>query len=139
MTNLEVLARKLSVLAEFSRRARRRRPSSAEALVQDVELLDALSMALLVCIQEAIDIAFHIVVDERWGTPNSYGESFAMLVQNGVLSPELGSAMSNAVGLRNRLAHGYAGVDAARLWAELPRGLDALDEYARRIGGFLSK
>lgn len=29
--------------------------------------------------------------------------------------------------LRNRIAHGYASVDFARIWAELPSGLEALN------------
>jgi len=47
--------------------------------------------------------------------------------------------MAGAAGLRNRLAHGYASVDPERLWAELPQGLDALDEYARGVGAFVAR
>ena len=139
MTSAEVASRKLAVLVEFSRRARRRRPDTAQSLAEDAERLDALSMALLVAIQEAIDIAFHIVSDQRWGTPGSYAEGFQMLADNGAISAELASAMIRATGLRNRLAHGYASVDAERLWAELPTGLDTLDAYARAMGAFVSR
>ena len=39
--------------------------------------------------------------------------------------------------VRNRIAHGYASVDHARLWAELPAGLDALALFAVRVAAWL--
>jgi uncharacterized protein YutE (UPF0331/DUF86 family) len=50
-------------------RSRRRRPVSVDVLRKDVDLQDALAMSLLVAIQEAVDIAFHIAADEGWGVP----------------------------------------------------------------------
>jgi uncharacterized protein YutE (UPF0331/DUF86 family) len=136
VTNVELVSRKLAALIEFSKRARRRGAVSAEAVASDPERQDALGMALLVAIQEAIDLAFHIVADERWGSPGSYAEGFAILEQHGVITAELAQAMTNATGLRNRLAHGYASIDVPRLLAGLPQGLDALDAFARAIGAF---
>jgi len=139
MTSAEVVSRKLATMVEYLRRARARRPGTAEELTRDVDRIDALGMAILVAVQEAIDVAFHVVVDERWGTPASYAESFELLAAHGVITSELAARMAAAAGLRNRLAHGYASVDPDRLWAELPRGLDALDEYARAVGAFLAR
>lgn len=133
------MSRKLVVLIEYAARARRRRPPSAELLEGNTELMDALGMALLVAIQEAIDIAFHIGTDERWGSPGSYAEGFELLAKGNVITGELALEMTRAVGLRNRLAHGYATVDVARLWAELPTGLDALDRYAQAIAAFSAR
>jgi uncharacterized protein YutE (UPF0331/DUF86 family) len=137
MTDAEVVLRKLSVLEDHLRRARRRRPASADDLVADQDLQDALAMSLLVCIQEAADIAFHIAVDEGLGLPGSNAEAFEALARNGIITPDLARAMGSAVGLRNRLAHGYATLDIPRLWAELPAGLDAIDRYVRAIGELL--
>lgn len=110
-----------------------------EELAADTERQDALGMALLVAIQEAIDLAFHVVTDERWGTPQSYADGFDLLAKGGVIDPELALEMTRATGLRHRLAHGYATIDLPRLWAELPRGLDALIEYAQAIGAYASR
>ncbi len=40
--------------------------------------------------------------------------------------------VTGVAGVRSRIAHGYASVDHARLWAELPAGLDALALFAVR-------
>lgn len=137
MTDAELVVRKLAVMREHVARARRRRPSGVEALRGDVDLQDALSMSILVAIQEAIDIAFHVVADEGWGTPASYAESFDLLARHGVMDIALADALTRGVGLRNRLAHAYATLDLERLWTDLPAGLDALDRYAEAIARFV--
>ena len=42
-------------------RARRRRPGSVDVFRHHLDLQDALALSLLVAVQEAIDVAFHIV------------------------------------------------------------------------------
>jgi uncharacterized protein YutE (UPF0331/DUF86 family) len=88
---------------------------------------------VLVAVQEAIDIAFHVATDEGWGVPATYAESFDLLAQRGVVSPEVARALAGAASLRNRIAHAYASVDVERFWKELPDGLDALERFAEGI------
>lgn len=133
MTDAELVLRKLAVLEQHIGRAAQRRPSSADALKKDDLLQDALSMSVLVAIQEAIDIAFHIVADEGWGLPASNAEAFERLAERGVIDAALSTRLAAASGLRNRIAHGYAGVDVDRLWQELPAGLDALEQFVRQV------
>ena len=137
MTDSELVIQKLAVLRDHLARSRRRRPVEVDRLRDDVDLQDSLSLSVLVAIQEAIDIAFHIVSDEGWGAPASYAESFDLLQRHGVIDAALARVLSGAVGLRNRVAHAYATLDIERLWAELPAGLDALERYAQAIATFL--
>lgn len=133
MTDVTLVLRKLSVLREHAGRARRRRPERFDEIARDEDLQDALAMSLLVAIQEAIDIAFHVASDDGLGLPASYAEAFDLLGRHGVLEADLTASMVQAAGLRNRLAHGYAGIDVERLWEELPAGLDALDRFAAAV------
>jgi uncharacterized protein YutE (UPF0331/DUF86 family) len=139
MTDIELVLRKLATLQDHLQRARRRRPETIEALTADQDLQDALLMSLLVAIQEALDIAFHVAADEAWGVPGSYAESFEILARNGVLNGELAQGMAGAAGLRNRIAHGYATLDLPRLWVELPHGLEVLERYAQALAIFLGR
>jgi len=139
MTDIDIVLRKLAVLRDHVLRAQRRRPASADILIDDLDLQDALCMSLLVAIQEAIDIAFHIAADQGWGVPSSNAEAFEIISRNGVLSTELAQAMGRAAALRNRIAHGYASVDLARLWAEIPAGIDALNQYAGKVAELLQR
>lgn len=137
MTDPILVLQKLATLREHIERSRRRRPASADVLRDDVDIQDALAMSLLVAIQEAADIAFHIASDEGWGVPSSYADGFAILARRGVIDVALADALARTVGVRHRIAHGYATLDVERIWAELPAGLDVLDAYARAIARFL--
>ena len=137
MTDPGLVLHKLGVLREHVERVRRRRPASAELLRTEVDRQDALAMSLLVAVQEAIDVAFHIVADEGWGVPSSYAESFELLARHALIDPRLADDLARIVAVRHRLAHGYASIDAGRLWSELPAGLDTLDRYARAIAHFV--
>lgn len=139
MTDRSVVLQKIAILRDHVQRVRRRRPDAAIRLREDLDLQDAIALSLLVAIQEAVDIAFHIVADEGWGVPASYAEGFTALSTRGILDADLAQRMAQASGLRNRIAHGYAGVDVDRLWEEIPRGLATLEEFAaavaRHVGG----
>jgi uncharacterized protein YutE (UPF0331/DUF86 family) len=133
MTDAMVVARKLAVMREHLDRVRRRRPDALEELRTDSDRQDALAMSVLVVVQESLDLAFHVVTGEGWGLPASYAESFEILAQRGVLDAQLADALAAAARLRNRIAHGYASVDIAKLWAELPAGIAAFDKYAAAL------
>jgi uncharacterized protein YutE (UPF0331/DUF86 family) len=139
VTDTAIVSQKLTSLTEHLGRARRRRPGTLDALRADIDLQDALALSLLVAIQDAVDVAFHIVADEGWGVPASYAESFEMLARHGVIDVTLASEMAAAAGLRNRIAHGYASLDVTRLWNEMPAGLDALERYAAAIARFVTR
>ncbi len=134
-----VLARKLALLRDHLERAKRRRPDHIEELSDDLDRQDALSLSVIVIVQEAIDIAFHIVTDEGWGLPASYAESFELLARNNVIDSTLAKSLGSAARLRNRIAHGYATLDVKRLWDELPQGLAAFEQFASALANWLSQ
>lgn len=63
MTNRLLVLRKLSLLRERVLQARSRRSSSPDALRSNDVLLDALALSVLIAIQKAIDIAFHMATE----------------------------------------------------------------------------
>ena len=133
MTDKELVVRKLTVMLEHIERARRRRPADLEMLRADVDRQDALVMSLLVALQEATDIAFHVAADEGWGVAASNAEAFTLLASRGVIDSELGAALATTVRLRNRIAHGYATLDLERIWKELPDGLAHLERFGSAL------
>ena len=133
MTEPAIMLRKVALLREQVARLRRRRPPAPDALVKDVDLQDAIAMSLLVAVQSALDIALHLASDRGWGLPATYAESFKILEREGVLTATTAGSLANMATLRNRIAHGYASVDFARIWEELPVGIDSLDRFAAAV------
>lgn len=137
MTDVGLVLHKLSRLKASIALVRERRPPQREALATDHLLRDAIALALLVAVQEAIDIAYHIAADEGWGVPDSYAAAFDLLASRKVFGQDLGTRLSAVARVRNRIAHGYSSVDHARLWDELPSGLEVLEAFASAVAGWL--
>jgi uncharacterized protein YutE (UPF0331/DUF86 family) len=66
---------------------------------------------LQLAIQAALDVASHIVSDERLGEPATNRELFDRLASGGWISKELASRLGDMAGFRNVLVHGYQDVD----------------------------
>ena len=139
MTNVALVARKLAVMNEHLRRLAARRPATVVGLRTDELLQDAISMSVLVVVQEAMDIALHIASDEGWEVAPTYRDAFVVLARHGVIPDALAVSLGGAAHLRNRIAHGYASLDVERLWNELPTGIAAFDELARAVSAFLQR
>jgi uncharacterized protein YutE (UPF0331/DUF86 family) len=133
MTDDTVILRKLTSLRDHVERLKRRRPADPKELAHNLDLQDAIGLSLLVAIQEAVDIALHLSADHGWGIPASYAQSFETLARHSVIDEPLASRMSAMAALRNRIAHGYATADTARIHAELPEGIAALESFAIAI------
>lgn len=137
MTDVGLVLYKLTRLAEQIAKVRARRPAAAGELDRDDVLRDALALAFLVGVQESIDIAYHVCADEGWGVADSHAAAFEMLAGRGVIDADLAARLASIARVRNRIAHGYASVDHARLWAELPAGLDDLEALSAAIARWL--
>jgi len=66
---------------------------------------------LQLAIQAALDVASHIVSDERLGEPATNRELFDRLATGGWISQELAAKLGDMAGFRNVLVHGYQDVD----------------------------
>ena len=137
MTNPILVTRKLVLLREHLDRLRRRRPDALEALRDDVDRIDAIAMSVMIVVQEATDIAFHVASDEGWGVPSTYREGFELLAEKGLIPRSLADELGGAARLRNRIAHGYASLDVETLWRDLPGGIVAFEAYATAIAAHL--
>ena len=137
MTNAPLVARKLAILGEHLTRLRTRRPSALATYLADSLLQDAIALSIVVVVQEATDIALHIASDEGWEVATTFRDAFLVLAKHGVLTPELADRLGATAQLRNRIAHGYATVDAERLWNELPGGIKTFEELSAVVARFL--
>jgi uncharacterized protein YutE (UPF0331/DUF86 family) len=139
VTNVALVARKLAVLTEHVRRLEERRPAESASFERDLVLQDAMSMSVLVVVQESMDIALHIASDEGWELAATYREAFEVLARHGVIDAPLASSLAGSAHLRNRIAHGYASLDVTRMWSELPSGIASFKAFAAAISAFLER
>jgi uncharacterized protein YutE (UPF0331/DUF86 family) len=98
-------------------------------LSADVAGRDLAAFYLLLAIQECVDLGAHWIADAGWSTPAEVGSTFDVLAERGAIERPLADEMRAAVRVRNRIAHGYASVDHARLHAEAPAGIATMRRF----------
>ncbi len=109
MTDPELIAKRLafieSCVADLRREAR---PSALETSVRERRFVEH---TLQLAVQAALDVASHIVSDEKLGEPRTNRELFALLARGAWLDPTLAGQLELMAGFRNVLVHGYTEVD----------------------------
>ena len=133
MVDRDLVAGKLGELADHLARVRARRRPTADELARDRDALDLVAFNLMLAVQTCADIASHVIADEGWAAATSLGAAFERLRNEGVVSAAVCEALARAVGLRNVVAHGYAGVRPEMIHAAATTGLADLEAFSREV------
>jgi uncharacterized protein YutE (UPF0331/DUF86 family) len=128
---------KLSELADRVGQVRKHAKADPAALAAERDALELVSFNLMLAVQSCADIASHIIADEGWSPAGSLADGFARLASQGVITPPTQLALARAVGLRDVVAHGYAGLDAAAVHSASTAGVADLDRFAKEIATWL--
>ena len=129
MVKVDVVARKVARAGAWLNDAEEILSRPAAELLADVKGRDLAAFYLFLAIQECIDLAAHWVSDAGWNVPDDAGATCDLLAEHGAIDQDLAMALRGAIGLRNRIAHGYASVDHARVREEYRRGVEALRRF----------
>ncbi len=109
MTDPDLVAKQLAfietMLADLQRLAR------PVAITTDLREERFVAHTLQMAAQAALDVASHIVSDERLGEPKTNREMFLLLESAGWIDHDLAARMQAIAGFRNLVVHGYAKVD----------------------------
>src|SRR5436305_14625250 len=139
MVDANVVAQELKEIDRRIARTRAVCPADPEDLAADEDALEQVSFNLLLGVQAYIDLATHLIADEGWGPAATAREAFERLAEHGVISRQTVSALRNAVGLRNVVAHGYSGVDPMRIYAAARTGLADLERFASEVSAWVGR
>jgi len=131
VTDKELIAKKLALIETCVHQLRElARPA---AIATDVREERFVEHTLQIAIQAALDVASHIVSDERLGEPRTNRELFDLLERRAWVTPALAATMRRMVGFRNILVHGYEVVDVGIVIEIVERGLDDLIAFVAAI------
>ena len=112
MVDRDLLRRKLAELAEYIAQVSEYRDLTVERYRADWKTQRIVERTLQIAIEACLDIASHVVADRGLRAPSTYAETFEILVQAGLMSPDLGRVMIEMTGFRNVVVHEYARIDA---------------------------
>lgn len=109
MTDRELVAKKLALIETCVHELRTL--AHLEEIQSDIREQRFVERTLQVAIQAALDVAAHIVADDRLGEPRTNRDLFELLQRYDWISTALLGRLRGMVGFRNILVHGYDQVD----------------------------
>jgi uncharacterized protein YutE (UPF0331/DUF86 family) len=131
MTDQDLVAKKLALIETYVRELRTlSRPHAISTEVRERRFVEH---TLQIAIQAAIDVASHIVSDDRLGEPGTSSQLFELLGQAGWLPPAHADRLRKMTGFRNILVHGYATVDPTIVRDVLENHLDDLIDFVAAV------
>ncbi len=108
-----------------------------ETFLADRDRLDLACYRLIVAIEAAVQICFHISAQRLHRAPEEYAECFAILGEAGIIPVDLSERLQRMSRFRNVLVHRYWDVDYGRVYDILQSRLDDLREFMKAIGRLL--
>ena len=93
---------------------------------------------LQILVELCIDMANHIISDEKMRLPEGYADTFKVLMENRVIDRRLWSRMEKMAKFRNVVVHQYEKIDPAIMVSILHKNLNDFEKYKRAITKFLA-
>src|SRR5207244_1603687 len=106
--------------------AQLRAMAKPELVTTDIREERFVEHTLQLAIQAALDVASHVVADERLGEPKSNHALFDLLCAAGWIDDAQRHTLHEMTGFRNVVVHGYLDVDTGVVREILERHLDDL-------------
>ena len=128
-----IVARKLDSLQRCLTRVRERCPADVASLAGNPDLQDSVVLNLSRAVQICVDLALHTLSGLGQAVPETMGQSFDQLANNGIIPTELSQRLKKAVGFRNIAVHSYSGIDWAIVHAIATRHLGDFKAFAQAI------
>ena len=94
---------------------------------------------LHILIEACIDVAQHIISDNKFREPASYRDTFTVLAEQGILKKEELPKFENIASFRNLIVHYYERVDDEVVYGVLKENLSDFDLYVERITEYLKR
>ena len=135
MTDRDLVAKKLARIATCLHELRTL--AAPERLRIDVREERFVERTLQIAIQSALDVASHVVSDERLGEPETNRALFRLLARTGAISEELASRLAEMAGFRNVLVHGYDEIQIDIVEDVVRNHLGDLDDFVAGVSGYL--
>lgn len=133
MVDRAVVQRKLAALSEYRAQLQEFAEISVEAYRADWKTQRIVERTLQMMIELCADISGQVISDNGWRTPETYAETFRILGEHGVLTPEQTAIMEKMAKFRNIVVHQYETVDAEIVVLILRKHLDDFEKFSTAI------
>jgi len=100
---------------------------------KDVKLQRFTERTLHIAIEACLDIANHIISDERLREPEDNRDVFKILGENKIISARLQKKLEDMASFRNLIVHSYAKIDNEIVFGILKKRLRDIEEFMKVV------
>ena len=129
----KVIGEKLISLNRCLERIKLHIPTTVEALQNDFDAQDIISLNLQRAVQISVDIAAHILTEQLHEQTSTMAETFLALSRHRLLDSQLASHLAKAVGFRNIAVHEYDTLDINILYSIVTNEIDCFYKFAAAV------
>jgi len=108
-----------------------------EDFLKDQDAQDIACYRLLVAIEAALGLCYHVSAKHLKKVPEGYAECFANLADAGIIPTDLSENLQKMARFRNLLVHMYWKVDYGTLYELIQHNLNDLRHFSETIVGLL--
>ena len=136
--NQDVIRSRCAEIEESLERLRRIHAGmTRETFLADRDSQDIASYRLLVAIEAALALCYHISAKRLKKVPEEYAECFVILADAGIIPRDLCERLKKTARFRNLLVHMYWKVDQGTIYDVLSGSLDDIKNFAVIAAGLV--
>ncbi|MBW2078654.1 MAG: DUF86 domain-containing protein [Deltaproteobacteria bacterium] len=133
MVSIERIAQKFLQLDEYLGVLRNISKKPIKDFLNDKIIIGSAKYYLQVSIECCLDVANHIIASERFRAPKDYADSFQVIEEEGLITPELGQKLRQMAKFRNRLVRLYGEIDNTYVYEFIKEDLKDIEELRSYI------
>jgi uncharacterized protein YutE (UPF0331/DUF86 family) len=135
--NADLVRTRCGDIEDAVKRLDRIRTMPRAEFLADRDVQDIAVRRLLVAIEAALGLCYHVSARRLQRVPDDFAACFAGLGQAGVIEPALGERLQAMARFRNLLVHMYWKVDYGRVFDVLVEGLEDLRAFRKAMAALM--
>jgi uncharacterized protein YutE (UPF0331/DUF86 family) len=139
MVDKALIYRKVASLAEYQKQVGEYSTITVDQYRSDWKIQRIVERTLQMMIELCADIASHVISDNELRTPETYADTFRVLAENGILTPEQLAVMEKMAKFRNIVVHQYETIDAEIVILVLRRHLVDFKSFSDSVIQFINR
>ncbi|MEI8204958.1 MAG: DUF86 domain-containing protein [Bacteroidota bacterium] len=139
MVDKILVLRKLADIEEYLFQIREYSAISITDYSADWKIQRIIERTLQIMIETCLDIAGHIIADQRYRVSDNYADMFRVLRENTIIDENLFLSLEKMARFRNYVVHHYDKIDPSIVITIIHRNLDDFQKFKEAIVLFLKK
>jgi len=139
MVDKHLVLRKISELEQYLIQIREFSDISISEYSNDWKVQRIIERTLQIMIETCLDIASHIISDEKYRTPENYADMFRILCENHILEKSLQFSLEKMAKFRNYVVHHYDKIEPDIVVGILHKNLKDFEKFESSIIRYLKE